>query len=64
VKTDVSGLLPEGAIANCAVIAVSYLDADGEMRYGVETQGDVPVSTSIGLLELVKMDLRDRSRVE
>lgn len=48
--------LPEDAIPSCAFEVVGYLDSDGEMAYVGRIQGDVPLSTMIGLIEMAKAD--------
>jgi hypothetical protein len=55
--------LPDGAILVARVEVFSYLDPaePGEtMRYSVNFEGDAPLTTLLGLLELAKFDLIGR----
>ena len=52
---------PEGAILNAHVRVFQYLDAEGEMRFSVSHYGDAPLSTFVGLLEIGKLNLIQRS---
>jgi hypothetical protein len=49
--------LPDGAMAQHGVLSVAYFDPDGNTKYGFSTQGDAPLSSLLGLLELVKAHL-------
>lgn len=54
--------LPDGAIVNAEVTITGYLDPeDGEMKYAVYCDADVSLSSVLGLLELAKLDLIERS---
>lgn len=48
--------LPEGAIPNSVCEVVGYLDADGEQKYALRVDGDVPYSTHLGLLRFAEHD--------
>lgn len=49
--------LPEGAIPNSVIEVVGYLDTDGEQKYCLRIDGDVPYSTHLGLLRFAEHDL-------
>lgn len=54
--------LPDGAIANGCVAVCQYIDADGEMRFGyMYDTHHLPLSSTVGLLELAKQDVLRRS---
>lgn len=47
--------LPEGAMPNGCVAVCQYLDADGDMKFAViYDTTEMPLSSTIGLLELAK----------
>lgn len=48
--------LPDGAIPHVVFEVVGYLDEAGDLRYVSRWQGDSPLSTTIGLIELAKAD--------
>lgn len=55
--------LPDGAIPNGAVAVCQYLDADGEMKFVVTHEMcELPLSSTLGLLELAKQHLYSRSQ--
>lgn len=54
--------LPAGAMLHAAVTVVGYFGDDGLLMYAVRAQGDVPLSTTLGLLELAKHDLYARAQ--
>lgn len=66
-RGDVEGLhehfeLPEGSIANGCIAVIQYLDPDGAMRFGyIYDTMNLPLSVTVGLLELAKQDLCRRS---
>ena len=53
--------LPEGAVPNGCVGVCKYFNTEGEMQfhYSYDTT-TMPISTTIGLMELVKLDLYRR----
>lgn len=56
--------IPEGAVITDAIAIIGYSelpehDEDNGSRYGYNVSSDAPISTNIGLLELVKADLLD-----
>lgn len=55
--------LPEGAVVVGMVSAVTYMaaDADGALRWAVHCDMDAPVTTTLGLLEMAKLDVIARS---
>ena len=56
--------LPPGAIVNTEVVVFQYLDPSDEdcsLKYCVWYDGEVALSSVLGLLELAKRDLIDRS---
>jgi hypothetical protein len=67
---DAAGLkdyfeLPEGAVANGCVAICQYLDADGEMKFGyIYDTHHLPLSSTLGLLELAKQHIYGRSLEE
>lgn len=50
--------IPEGSIYHGGVAVCQYLAPDGSMAYGYvyDTQ-DLPLSTTLGLLEMAKLDI-------
>ena len=54
--------LPEGHIWSGGIAIGSYMDADGRMKFGYsyDTSG-LPLSSTIGLLEIAKLDLYGES---
>lgn len=57
--------LPEGAIPNGCMAVCQYVDPDGTMKYAYiyDTQ-DMPLSSTLGLLELAKQAIYTQSREE
>lgn len=57
--------LPEGAIPNGAVAVCQYLNIDGEMKftYTYDTE-EMPLSTTLGLLDLAKHSIYAKSQEE
>lgn len=48
-------LVPEGAVFNCGVVVVQFINENGGVDYGVfKVTDSVPKSQVLGLLELVK----------
>ncbi len=57
--------LPDGAIPNSCVGVCQYLDADGEMKFSyIYDTTEMPLSTTLGLLELAKHHLYEASKEE
>lgn len=57
--------LPEGAIPNGCVGVCQYIDAEGEMRFSVNYDTtEMPLSSTIGLLELAKHHIWSISQEE
>jgi hypothetical protein len=56
--------LPPGAIHNCEVRVVQYVESDGKIAYDVKHAGICPLSTYIGLLELAKRAIIDQFYAE
>jgi hypothetical protein len=52
IKTFVK--VPEGSMLVEVVEVVSYLDKEGDRYWNFRMDGDTPVSSTIGLLEMVK----------
>lgn len=53
--------VPEGAIVNAEVVVYQWLDPDdGSFRWNCFFDGDVPLSSVLGLLDLAKLDLVHR----
>ncbi len=46
--------LPDGAMPNAGIAIIQWLDTDGHLRWGSFTAGDVPLSTTLGLLDMAK----------
>lgn len=57
--------LPEGSIPNGAIAVCQYLNPEGEMKFAhvYDTQ-EMPLSTTLGLLELAKQHIFRRSLEE
>lgn len=55
--------LPEGAIVTAEVHVAGYLDpeGDGTLKTVVFCEADVPLSSALGLLEIAKLDLIERT---
>lgn len=54
--------LPDGAIYNGGIGVCQYMASDGTMSFGyVYDTHDLPLSSTLGLLEMAKLDLRERS---
>lgn len=53
--------MPDGALAEYAVVVVSYLNKDGESAFGLTTFGDVPFSAPIGLMMMAQHHLLHQS---
>lgn len=49
--------IPENCIEAGSVAIVQYMDADGELHYVVDIDGDLPLSSFVGLMEMGKMRL-------
>ena len=46
--------LPADVVPQHAVGVVAFFDAEGTTRYGFVLRGDAPLSSVLGLLEIVK----------
>lgn len=57
--------LPEGSIPNGCIAVCQYLNSEGEMKFAhiYDTQ-EMPLSTTMGLLELAKQSIYARSQEE
>lgn len=50
--------LPDGAMSNGCVAVCQYLDTDGDMKFAViYDMREMPLSSTIGLLELAKQHI-------
>ncbi len=49
--------LPPGSVETHRITAVSYLDADGNNKYAVDTKGDAPMTSYLGLLTVAQRDV-------
>jgi hypothetical protein len=58
--------MPEGSMPVQVVEVCSYIDPDGNNMWGYRLRGETPLSTTLGLLEMLKFDLLadHRERVE
>lgn len=60
IKTNIE--IPENAMPEQVLEIVAFIDGEGKRRWDFRCQGDVPVSSTLGLLEIVKhymmMDLK------
>lgn len=56
---DAREKLPEGAIVVSEVQAIGYIEPDGtgEMKLCVWYDGEVPLTSALGMLDLAKRDL-------
>lgn len=62
VKDAVRGMLSDGAVLVGYVLAVLFLDPEsGDQRRLTSVDMDAPVSTTIGLLEMAKLEIIQRS---
>jgi hypothetical protein len=55
--------LPEGAMPEQVIEMYSFLNSDGERRWDFRCQGDVPVSMTFGLIEMVKHHMMMQAQV-
>lgn len=60
-KAMVDSLVPEGSIVDGFMVIVSFTDPEGHQCWRNYAQMDAPVSMSLGLLELAKLDVIARS---
>lgn len=49
--------LPDDVVPLVAVEVVEYLDHLGERRFSVRLSGDVPLSTTVGLLRIAEQQI-------
>jgi hypothetical protein len=57
--------LPEGSIPNGAIAVCQFIDPDGEMKFVVNYDTtDMPLSSTLGLLELAKHHMYEISKEE
>lgn len=50
-------VLPEGAVPNEVLEVCSYFDKEGVRRFMIRHNGDMPLSSTLGLLRLVEYSL-------
>lgn len=60
VPIDEDPAVPAGSIFSAEVTVTHYFTTDGRLKRRVRFEGDVPLSTVLGLLELAKADLMAR----
>lgn len=53
--------LPDGSLVDGYMAVVSYTDPDGERRWFLAHELDLPVSWCVGLLELAKLQVIHRT---
>lgn len=58
-----SDMLPEGTVPMFGVRILAYYDEDGQMAYkfSSEETGNTPITSLIGLLEMVKIDIANNA---
>lgn len=56
-------MLPEDAIPIAGIRIISYYDLEGQMAYktAIDENGSTPVTTIIGLLEMSKVHIMNKS---
>lgn len=54
------GLLEEEDVPYCAITIVGCIGKDGTYRHAYKVVGDQPLTTYLGLIELVKMEAFER----
>lgn len=60
--TDWNFKLPEGALLNCQIHVFQWIDGEtGEFKWYVHHDSDLPLSSVLGLLELAKMEMINRT---
>lgn len=60
-KAWLDSIVPEGCVPLGFIGIASWLDEDGTQRWRCYSQIDVPISASLGLLELAKLELIART---
>lgn len=53
--------LPDGAIVQGVIAVVSFIAMSGEQQWMLWHNADLPISSSVGLLELAKLKLIDEA---
>lgn len=54
--------IPDGALVDGYIVVVSFVDPDtGASRWQLVNNADLPVSQSVGLIELAKLELLQRT---
>jgi hypothetical protein len=62
VKAELTCELEDGTVENASIGVFSYFDGDGRLKFSVVHEGDVPLTTFVGLLEVGKVELVGMSR--
>lgn len=44
--------VPEGAVPEYGIVVVSYLDSEGEPKFGIQTCGDGNYTSIVGLMQM------------
>lgn len=57
----IDSLMPEGSVPLGFVAVLLWVDGEGEQRWRCYSQMDTTVTTTLGLLELAKLDVVARS---
>lgn len=60
-KAFVDSLVPDGAVVTSLVAAVAWVNEDGSQSWRCYCDSDATVMTTLGLLELAKLDVVARS---
>lgn len=60
-KAWLESIVPEGCISDGFVAIVSWMDQEGKPFWRVYSQINVPLSTTLGLIELAKLEMVARS---
>jgi hypothetical protein len=52
----VKDLLPEGCLPIASIRIMAYVDPEGDNAYMMSWEGEVPISTFLGFLEMAKWE--------
>lgn len=60
-RAYLESLMPDGSVPTALVSVVSWIDEEGKQHWRCHCIADAPVTSTLGLLDLAKMDVLART---